>query len=160
MGSRPLTDADRPAWGPLHALGSSLRGRRGPGAAATLWLTLGVLLWVAVPVGGWVLGGSLLALLLTAASLVLTGRGAAGLRWALVLSALAGLLSAQYVWWVLGVMVEAADTFSAPPALATHAHPAMGLLAVSVVVFAVGAVLRVRRQWKQAPMPSARTDWR
>jgi hypothetical protein len=95
-------------------------------------------------------GGPLLVFLVAALGIVALGVGSARRKSQLPFgilagSAVTGVTSAVYVWWVLGVQIDAADSSSPVPAAARHGGIGLIVLALSIAVFSVSAIVGIAR---------------
>jgi len=126
--------------------GHALLGGRGAATAVAGWLAVLAVMVLAFVVGG-VFGAVLLVgLVLAVVGLSFAGRPSMLTYWLLGGSALAGTCAAAYVWWVLGVQIDAADTLTPPPPAAAHGGAGLVVLGVSIIVFVVSAVAGYARR--------------
>ncbi len=124
----------RARWG-----GQALLGGSGIATAALLWIAV-IAVMVLTFLGGAVFGVALLvALVFAGRPSLLTFRLLAG-------SAVTGVCAAAYVWWVLGVQIDAADTFTAAPAAAGYGGVGLVILGLSIVLFVVAAIVDYSRR--------------
>lgn len=131
----------RARWG-----GQALLGGSGAGAAVLLWIAIIALLAVAF-LGGGVFGAALVvALVLVVVGLMFAGRPSLLTYWLMAGSAGTGVCAAAYVWWVLGVQIDAADTFTPAPATAGHGGVGLVVLGLSIVLFVGSAIVGYLRR--------------
>lgn len=131
----------RARWG-----GQALLGGSGIATAALLWIALIALMALAF-LGGGVFGVALLvALVLVAVGLKFAGRPSLLTLWLLAGSAVTGVCAAAYLWWALGVQLDAADTFTAAPAAAGYGGVGLVILGLSIVLFVVVAIVDYSRR--------------
>ncbi|MEO8830285.1 hypothetical protein [Lapillicoccus sp.] len=126
--------------------GHALLGGRGLGVAVSGWVVVAVLIVLAF-LGGGLFGVALLVgLVLAAVGLTFAGRPSLLTHWLLGLSTVVGICAASYVWWVLGVQIDAADTSTPPSGAATHGGAGLLVLGVSLIVFVASAVAAYTRR--------------
>lgn len=131
----------RARWG-----GQALLGGRGIGAAVLLWIGIIALMALAF-LGGGVFGVALVvALVLVVVGFMFAGRPSLLTFWLMAGSAVTGVCAAAYVWWVLGVQIDAADTFTPAPAAAGHGGVGLVVLGLSIVLFVVSAIVGYARR--------------
>jgi hypothetical protein len=126
--------------------GHALLGGRGIGTAVLLWFGIVVAMALAFLGGGMFGLAMLVVLILAVAGLMFAGRPSVLTHWLLVSSALVGSCAAVYVWWVLGVQIDAADAFTPPPAAAAHGGAGLVVLGLSMVLFVVSATVGYARR--------------
>ena len=131
----------RARWG-----GQALLGGRGIATAVLLWLGTVVVMALAF-LGGGLFGVMLLVVLILAVvGLMFAGRPSVLTHWLLVGSAVFGICAAAYVWWVLGVQIDAADASTPAPAAAGHGGAGLVVLGLSIALFAVSAIVGYARR--------------
>lgn len=131
----------RARWGGQAPLGGG-----GLGAAVLLWVGMIALMALAF-LGGRAFGVVLLlALVLVVVGLTFAGRPSLPTFWLMAVSAVTGACAVAYVWWVLGVQIDAADTSTAAPAAAGHGGVGLVVLGLSILLFVVSAIVRYARR--------------
>ena len=121
--------------------GHAQLGGRGIGTAVLRWLGIVVMMALAF-LGGGLFGVALVvALVLAVVSLMFAGRRSVLTHWLLGASGVVGTCAAAYVWWVLGVQIDAADAFTPVPAAASHGGAGLVVLGLSIVLFVVSAIV-------------------
>lgn len=127
-------------------VGHALLGGRGIGTAVLRWLGIVVVMALAF-LGGGLFGVALLVVLVLAVvALMFAGRPSVLTHWLLVGSAVVGICAAAYVWWVLGVEIDAADAFTPAPAAASHGGAGLVVLGLSIALFVVSAIVGYARR--------------
>lgn len=126
--------------------GDILLGRLGAGPAVASWLLLG-----AGAVAAFLLGSVflLLGLGLAVLVIVLLSRAGKHTHWshfALVASMITGAITASFVWWVMGLQIDAADTFAPTPPEAVWLGPALVMFLISGISFLLSAVFAILNQ--------------
>jgi hypothetical protein len=140
----------------VRQAGQILLGRFGVAPAVIAWLLLVVVAAVASVFGGVI---SLAGLAVAAAVIVVLARTGAQTHWSqfvLVVSVTVGAASAAFVWWTIGLSVDAADSFTAEPlvthwtgtALVLFVLSALGVLASAIIATVTGTGRR-----RGAPLP-------
>ncbi len=124
----------RARWG-----GQALLGGSGIATAALLWIAV-IAMMALMPLGGAVFGVALLV------ALVFAGRPSLLTFWLLAGSAVTGVCAAAYLWWALGVQLDAADTFTAAPAAAGYGGVGLVIFGLSIVLFVVVAIVDYSRR--------------
>lgn len=125
----------------LRQIGRDLLGTRGLGRAVLGWAVLLLVLIAAALVANIVLVFAVLVLAVTVVALVQAGIPS---RWShrlMVASAVLGVISFAYVWWVLGVGIDAADEGVPEPPLAAWSGVGLIGVLVAVIGFITSAVL-------------------
>ena len=131
----------RARWG-----GQALLGGSGIGAAVLLWIGIIALMALAF-LGGGLFGVVLLVgLVLVLVGLIFAGRSSQLTHWLMAVSAVAGVGAAAYVWWVLGVQIDASDASTPAPAAAGHGGVGLVILGLSIVLFVASAVVGYARR--------------
>jgi hypothetical protein len=61
--------------------------------------------------------------------------------WLMVASAITGVASAGFAWWVAGLKIDAADAMTAEPPIAAWGGTALIVCAVSILGFVVATIV-------------------
>ena len=125
----------------LRHTGRTLLGANGAGLAALAWVGLLAVLIAAFFIGSLVLVFAVLILGGVAVTLVQAGLPSRRSHRLMVVSVAIGALSFAYVWWVLGVTVDAADAGTPEPRLATWGGVGVVGVLLGVVGFIVASVV-------------------
>lgn len=121
-------------------VGHVLLGGRGAAPAVLSWFTLMALTGLAFLCGGGLGVALLAALALLVIGLTHAGKQSLVTYWLIAGSTLVGLCAFAYVWWALGVQIDAADSFTSPPAAASHGGTGLIIMAMSAVVLLVATL--------------------
>jgi hypothetical protein len=130
----------------LRHAGNLLLGKSGPWRALSAWVVLAAVAVLALLLGNIIL---LLGLIVAALAIVALTRAGVHSHWShalLVASLIAGTVSAAFVWWVLGVRIDAADSFTQEPPAASWGGTALVVFALSAVGVVVSAVIAATRE--------------
>lgn len=153
---RELMDADQEGTDPRHVVsgatrvalrrrarwaGQALLGAHGVGVSIGLWIGLAILVAVVLILGGIFWFVMLTALAVAAVVLSFAGRPSQTTFWIMAASTVIGVCAAAYVWWVLGVQIDAADSRTPVPAAAGFGGLGLITLASCIVIFIGSAVI-------------------
>ena len=131
----------RARWG-----GQALLGGSGIATAVLLWFAVIALMALTFLTGGLFGVALLVALVLVAVGLEFAGRPSLLTYWLLTGSTVTGVSGAAYLWWNLGVQIDAADTFTAAPAPAGYGGVGLVILGLSIMLFVVTAIVNYSRR--------------
>lgn len=131
----------------------SLVGASGAWAAIAAWALVTTTLILAFLLGNLLLA---FAVVVVGSTMLILAHSGSPSHWShalLVASALVGLCSASFVWWALGVRIDADDAGSAVPSAASYGGLALVLLGLSAIGFAIAvtiAAIRAQRRDRKA----------
>lgn len=131
----------------LRQTGRVLFGSNGAGAAILAWSVLCVIVLAASLVASPVI---MIVFLVSALAMMQAGLPSRGSHWLLLISTTVGVLSFAYVWWVLGVSIDAADAGTPEPELAAWGGVGLVGLLLGIVGFVASAAVAVAHERSRA----------
>jgi hypothetical protein len=127
-------------------IGRVLLGARGVGAAVTGWVVLLLVVVAALLLGNVFLLLAVLVLAVAAVAVTTAGTPSHWSHWSMVASVLIGVSSFAFVWWVVGVRIDAADGGTPEPPLASWDWAGLVGLALAAAGFVTSAAFALRRE--------------
>lgn len=123
-----------------------LLGGRGVAAAGIAWAGLALAFVVTFLLGNVLVPVFLMVFAGVVVVLSRAGTPSRWSRWLMLVSMVAGVASAGFVWWAAGAKIDAADSFTPEPALAAWGGVGLIVFVVSFLGLAVSAAAAVARE--------------
>lgn len=123
-----------------------LLGSAGFWKALSAWVGLLVLAGAAFTLGGPVVLVLVIAIVVTVVAFARVGAPSHWSHWLVVTSLALGAISGWYVWWVAGVAMDAADSFTPEPPAAAWGGAGVVVFLSSGLLLILAAVIAVRRE--------------
>lgn len=130
----------------LRWIADGFTGGRGAPVAVACWAGLAVLGFLALLFGQLLLLMFVGALVVLAIAFARAGRPSHWSHWLMVASVVVGVFAAAYVWWALGVGIDAADNMTPEPAAAGWMGEGLLLMLASAVGFLLATGIAVTRE--------------
>lgn len=155
-GARAEADAGRAALCMATHLRERWLGRLLLGGLGSVWAAVG---WAALALwalAAFMMGNIVIFLGLIVFVMVVLALAKAGVHttWsyvAMVASVIVGTTAAAFVWWVLGLKLDAADAMTPEPEIAHWGGTALVLIGLSVLVFIASVIFAAVRQSRIKP---------
>lgn len=135
----------------VRQAGQLLLGRLGIIPAVLAWVLLAAVAVVSFVFGGIIL---LVGLFVTAAAFAVLARAGVQTHWShfvLIASLIVGTASAAFVWWAVGLSIDAADSFTPEPSVTHWTGTAIVVFLLSGVGVLVSAIIAATKAGRRTP---------